>query len=126
MHGYVPKSKKYAQDDRRINGNDGSVTNSFADLKTLSTVERHQTKVINMCIVPVKVKSAAQGKDVLTYAMLDNCSQRSFIQEALVKRMQTSGRKATLNLKTLNGKRLNPPQQLKDYKLLDQRMAAHG
>ena len=107
-HGYVPKSKKYAQDDRRINGNDGSVTNSFADLKTLSTVERHQTKVINMCIVPVKVKSAAQGKDVLTHAMLDNCSQGSFIQEALVKRMQTSGRKATLNLKTLNGKRSEP------------------
>ena len=58
-----------------------------------------------MCIVPVKVKSAAQGKDVFTHAMLDNCSQGSFIQEVLVKRMQTSGRKATLNLKTLNGKR---------------------
>ena len=29
--------------------------------------------------------------------------QGSFIQEALVKKMQTSGRKTTLNLKTLNG-----------------------
>ena len=43
--------------------------------------------VKNMCIVPVKVKSAAKGKDVLTYAMLDNCSQGSFIQEALVNKM---------------------------------------
>ena len=59
----------------------------------------------SMCIVPVKVRAAAQGKDVLTYAMLDNCSQGSFIQEALVKKMQTSGRKTTLNLKTLNGER---------------------
>ena len=58
-----------------------------------------------MCIVPVKVKSTAQGKDVLTYAMLDNCSQGSFIQEALVKKMQTSGKKTTLNLKALNGER---------------------
>ena len=58
-----------------------------------------------MCIVPVKVKSAAQGKDVLTNAMLDNCSQGSFIQEALVKNMQTSARKTTLNLITLNGER---------------------
>ena len=58
-----------------------------------------------MCIVPVKIKSAAQGKDVLTHAMLDNYRQRSFIQEALVKKIQTSRRKTTLNLKTLNCER---------------------
>ena len=105
MHGYVPKRKGDAQDDQRSNENDGSVTNSFADLKTLSAVEKHQTKVISMCSVPVKVRAAAQGKDVLTYAMLDNCSQGSFIHEALVKKMQATGRKATMNLKTLNGER---------------------
>ena len=58
-----------------------------------------------MCTVLVKVKSATQGKDVLTYAMLKNCSQRSFIQEALFKKMQTSGRKTTVNLKKINGER---------------------
>ena len=58
-----------------------------------------------MCIVPVNIKSAAQGKDLLTYAMLDNCSQGSFIQEVLVKKIQISGRKTTLNLNTLNGER---------------------
>ena len=105
MHGYVPKRKRNAQDDQRSNENDESVTNSFADLKTLSTVEKYQTMVISMCIVPVKVRAAAQGKDVLTYAMLDNCSQGSFIHEALVKKMQATGRKATMNLKTLNGER---------------------
>ena len=103
MYGYVPKRKGDAQDDQRSNENDKSVTNSFADVKTLSTVEKHQTNMRSMCIVPVKVRAAAQGKDVLTYTMLDNCSQGSFIREALVKRMQTSGRKTTLNLKTLNG-----------------------
>ena len=103
--GYLPKKKKDAQDDQRSNKNDESVTNRFADLKTISTVQKHQTKVKSMCIVPVKVKSAPQEKDVLRYAMLDNFSQGSFIQEALVKKMQTSGRKTTLNLKTLNGER---------------------
>ena len=49
-----------------------------------------------MCIVPVKVKSAAQREDILTYAMLGNYSQGSFIKEALVKKMQ---------MKTLNGER---------------------
>ena len=59
-----------------------------------------------MCIVTGKVKSAAQGKDVLRYAMLDNCNQRYFIQEVLVKKMEASGRETTLNLKTLNGERI--------------------
>ena len=45
-----------------------------------------------MCIVPVKV----------------SCSQGSFIQEALVKKMQTSVRKITLNLKKLNYERSEP------------------
>ena len=59
-HGYVPKRKKDAQDDERSNENNEFVTNSFADLKTLSNVEKHQTKLKSMRIVPVKVKSAAQ------------------------------------------------------------------
>ena len=71
MHVYVPKRKKDAQDYQRSNENDESVTNSFADLKTLSTVERHQNKVISMCIVPVKVKSATQGKDVVCWTIAD-------------------------------------------------------
>ena len=69
MRGYMQKKKKDAQDDQKSNENDESVTSSFADLKTLFTVEKHQTKIISMCIFPVKVKSAAQRKDVLTYAM---------------------------------------------------------
>ena len=105
MHGYVPKRKGDAQDNQRSNESDESVTNSFSDVKILSTVEKHQTKVMSMCTVLLKVRAAAQRKDVLTYAMLDNCSQGSFIREALVKKMQTSGRKTTLNLKTLNGER---------------------
>ena len=108
MHDYVPKRKRDAQDGQRTNEIDESVANSFAGLKTLSTVEKHQTKMINMCIVPMKVKSAACGKDVLTYAVLDNSRQGSFIQEVLVKKMQTSGRNTTLNLKTLHGERSEP------------------
>ena len=102
--GYLPKKKKDAQDDQRSNKNDESVTNRFADF-AISTVEKHQTKAISICIVPVKVKSAPKEKDVLRYAMLDNFSQGSFIQEALIKKMQASGRKTTLDLKTLNDER---------------------
>ena len=106
MHGYVPKRKNDAEEGQRSNENEESVANNFADLKTLSILEKLQTKVISMCYVPMKVKSAAQRKDLLIYSTLYNCSQRSFIQEALAKKMLTSGKKTTkttLNLKTLNG-----------------------
>ena len=68
MHDYVPKRKKDAQDGQRSSGNDEPVSNSFVDLKTLSTVEKHQTKEISMCIVPVIVKSAAQEDIDICYA----------------------------------------------------------
>ena len=58
-----------------------------------------------MCILSAKIRAAAHGKNILTYAMLNNCSQGSFVQEALVQKMQTPGRKTILNLKTLNGER---------------------
>ena len=41
----------------------------------------------------------------MTYAILDCCSQGSFIHEDLIKELQLSGRKTTLNLKNLNGER---------------------
>ena len=39
------------------------------------------------------------------YAMLDNCSQGSFIYENLVKEIGVRGMKTNLNLKTLHGER---------------------
>ena len=56
-----------------------------------------------MCIVPVKVKHE-DGKDTITtYAMLDNCSQGSFIHDNLVKELGVNGMKTTLNRKALHG-----------------------
>ena len=61
-------------------------------MKTLSIVENRETKVIDMCLAPVKV----------------SFSQGYFIQETLVKKMQTSVRKITLNLNKLNYERSEP------------------
>ena len=58
--------------------------------------------------------------------MMDNFSQGSFIQEALVKNIQTSGRKTTPNLKALNGGRSESTTVIEGYKLPDQRMAVYG
>ena len=60
------------------------------------------SKVISLCIVPVKIKHG-DGKDMTTtYAMLDNRSQGSFIHDNLVKELGVYGMKTTLNLKALH------------------------
>ena len=83
------------------------IANNFADVTVATTQENSDTEIISiMCIVPVKIRHWKNIKnEVLTYAMLDSCSQGSFIQEDLIKELQLSGRKTTLNLKTLNGER---------------------
>ena len=62
-----------------------------------SSRSKGNSNAISMCIVPVKVYDSDKGREMMTYVMLDNCSQGSFISESLVKQMNLSGRKTTLN-----------------------------
>ena len=56
-----------------------------------------------MCIVPVKVKKDHSSEAVETYALLDSCSQGTFISEKLTQDLGASGRKTSITVKTLNG-----------------------
>ena len=38
-----------------------------------------KSRVVSMCIVPVKVRHVHSGREIQTYAMLDCCSQGTFI-----------------------------------------------
>ena len=61
------------------------------------------SEVISMCIVPVKVKKDHSSEAVETYALLDSCSQGTFISEKLTQDLGASGRKTSITVKTLNG-----------------------
>ena len=58
---------------------------------------KFDVEVISMCVVPIKT--------IKTYAMLDNCSQGSFIKQDLLKRLGVNRQKLSLNLKTLTGEK---------------------
>ena len=55
-----------------------------------------KSRVVTMCIVPIKVRYVHSRKEMHTYVMLDCCSQGTFIN--------TDGMKATIKIKTLTGK----------------------
>ena len=57
------------------------------------------SKIISMCIVPIKVTHAETKREVSTFAMLDNVSQGCFIKNNI----RESDRKTEIIIKTLSG-----------------------
>ena len=108
LHGHTPNKKSKADGNQAVDGEENLKSN-FAgfnnDFNCASMTGKTGSKVISMCIVPVKVKHE-DGKDTITtYAMLENCNQCSFIHDSLVKELGVHGMKTTLNLKTLHGEK---------------------
>ena len=56
-----------------------------------------------MCVVPVKASHSISKKEFCTYAMLNNCSQGTFIKEDIQKKLGAFGREADITVKALNG-----------------------
>ena len=97
------KQRWWCKDPKK---NEEALKNSFAgldDLKCAATSKEHGSNVISMGVVPVKVKHEHGANELATYAMLDNCSQGSFILDSLIKTLGVTGSKTTINLKTLHG-----------------------
>ena len=63
--------------------------------------------VISMCIVSVQIASTSTSKKVHTYALLDSCSQGTFVLDQLANDLGISGRNTSLTIKTLNGELTN-------------------
>ena len=106
LHGYISKNKKVTGDGNQSQIDQEEVKSNFvADIKCANALRKSGSKVTSMCIVPVSIKYKNNGKQVTRYAMLDNCSQGSFVHEAVLKQLGVKGTKTTLSLKTLHGER---------------------
>ena len=56
-----------------------------------------------MCVVPVTVKHKNFSREVKTFAMLDTCSEGTFVKEDLLKKLKIGGKATSISIKTLNG-----------------------
>ena len=54
-------------------------------------------------MVPVKAQSKISSTEVRTWAMLDKCSQGSFVKKTLLEVLKVEGKSTTVTVKTLNG-----------------------
>ena len=96
MHGYVKKaSEEYTE------YKDGTTDT----VKCALVKGKLKTEVRSMCVVPVWVGHRNSRKMVKTYAMLDNCSQGSFIKDEIIEDLGIPGTKLKLSLKAVNGEK---------------------
>ena len=75
------------------------------------------TDVISMCVVPIKVQYGNSGKVLETHALLDSCSQGTFILERLINNLGVKGQKTSITIKTLNREVTNKAMVVKGLKV---------
>ena len=71
-------------------------------------IQSYATKIpssISRCVVQVKLRNLNPNNEVYTYAMLDNCSQGTFITEGLLTNLKAGGNKTSITIKTLSGEK---------------------
>ena len=76
-----------------------SESNEF--VKCASVNGKLEAEVISMCVIPIWVCQNNSKKMFKTYAMLDNCSQGSFIRDELIEGLGITRRKLQLILESL-------------------------
>ena len=107
LHGYKPKRMRTNYENWRnyANGSQERQPPQIKDVR-ISTATIGTEDCISMCVVPIKIKSSDSGKVVATYAMLDNCSQGTFVTEDLLERLGVDGSSTQISMRTLTGEKV--------------------
>ena len=94
LHGYKGGKKNKDADG-------GNSQKSYSNLACATT--KLKSKVVNMCVVPVKAKCSNSKREFRTHAMFDCCNQGTFISTDLARNLKAEGVQTTIKIKTLNG-----------------------
>ena len=100
-HPTVLNGLKIQKHKKKENSEDTDTKDKPEEVKCAST--NTGSDVISMYIVPVQIALTNTSKKVHTYAVLDSCSQGTFILDQVADELGISERKTSLTIKTLNG-----------------------
>ena len=99
LHGYKRKNKKSPDEAKVDDKNQTAMKRNFAGVGNAAT---NVGEVISMCVVSVRLRHCNSDKEVSTFALLDTCSQGTFVNDNLVKKLGFSGVRTSIDIKTLN------------------------
>ena len=95
------KRKKTSDNDTdKIDEQPEAMNSNCAGVKNAATVVG---EVISMCVVPVRLRHCNSHKEVKTFTLIDSCRQGTFVTEQILKELDVTGVKTSINIKTLNG-----------------------
>ena len=80
LPGYVPRWKGGGATDNRKDGDSDTLKTNFAEMDVKSVSANMASKIISMCVVPIKVTHAETKREVSTFTMLGNCNHCCFIK----------------------------------------------
>ena len=108
LHGYTPKQKA-GNDNSSASDRTQNVTfkSNCAKFDDVSCSASYSDEIVSICIVPVKIGYANKRKDVTTYALLDSCSQGTLVIEDIIHKLEASGARTKITVKTMNGGQTN-------------------
>ena len=73
-----------------------------------------------MCVVPIKLRCRQTNKSISTFALLDNCSQGTFVDDSLLKKMGATGPTTSITVSTINGDKQITSKIIKNLEVTSQ------
>ena len=102
MHGFKFSSKKAAE-NKSSTDDDKTVKSDCAYGGDSHNNHTCDLTVLSMCVVPVRIHHEKSNKKIISFAMLDACSQGTFSTNKLMKDLGIEGTRTSINIKMLNG-----------------------
>ena len=112
LHGFKLKRKE----DNSSSNDDKTSAIIKSNCANISNTQRAAIgfgQVISMFVVPVKVQHKESSKEIITFAMLDTCSQGTFVAENLMNQLDINDIRTSIGMRTLIG-----PQKQSSYLLV--------
>ena len=79
------------------------MTSNCANVDDIQCQSVGTEDVLSMCVVPVKVQDNQSDKEIITFAMLDTCSQGAFVTQSLMEQLSIKGIATSVKIKILIG-----------------------
>ena len=80
------------------------MTSNCANVDEIQCESIGTEDVLSMCVVPVKVHHNQSDKEIITFVMLDTCSQGTFVTQSLMEQLSVKGIPTSLKIKWKSGK----------------------
>ena len=111
---HVTTFQGYLKNKATINSDKGLANDEGVKYASVNT----GTDVISMCVIPIKVQYGNSSKILETHALLDSCSEDTFILERLINNLDVKGKKTSIAIKILTGQFTNKAMVVKGLKVM--------